>query len=250
MPRRLPLLLCLVSLGCGSAKPAAVTLYAAASTQEAVEQVAAQFTAATGVPVALNFGPTSTLARQIEHGAAADLLLSADEPWTDYLRERNLVERGRPLLTNHLVVVVPTASPLTIRTVNDLAGPDVKRLAVAAEEVPAGRYARQALKAAGVAEAVAGRLLTAGDVRATLAFVERGEADAGLVYATDAAGRDGVRVALALDPSLHKPIVYPLVLLRRPRRDPQAEQLYEHFAGGAAAEVFRRAGFGVAEAGR
>jgi molybdate transport system substrate-binding protein len=237
----------LLLAGCGG--PAAresIAVSAAVSTREALEQAAADFRAKTGIPVALSFGASSALARQIEQGAAADLFLSADEDWADYLAKHDCVAERRTLLTNRLVVVLPADSQLSVHELGDLAVPAIRRLALAGPEVPAGRYARQALRGAGLWDRLRERVLDGGDVRAALTFVARGEAEAGMVYATDAAGNSRVRVALEVPADLHAPIRYPLVLLRREPIKSEARALYNYLASPEAAAVFRRAGFGVA----
>jgi molybdate transport system substrate-binding protein len=229
--------------GCGSPQTAPVTLFAAASTRDALHDVIADFQNQTGTRVELNTGASSTLARQIEEGAGADLFLSADEAWADHLVDCGLVAERRDLLSNRLVVIVPAEHSPAVNDLADLAGPAVTRLALAGPSVPAGRYARQALTKAGLWERLKDRVRQGGDVRATLAYVVRGEADAGVVYATDARGSSAVRVAVRIKEDLHTPIRYPLVLVRREAMKPEARSLYDYLHSEAAAAVFRRYGF-------
>jgi molybdate transport system substrate-binding protein len=246
--RRCLLFLCLTLLtGCGSAKAEPVIIFAAASSRQAMEQIAADFKTETGIDVQINSGASSTLAKQIDKGAAADLFLSADESWADFLADadRDLVEERRDLLTNQLVLVVPAESKLEVKELKDVAGPDIRRLALAGAQVPAGAYARQALKKAGVWDRVKDRILEGGDVKAALTYVARGEADAGFVYKTDARGNDSVRVALEVPAGLHDPIRYPLVLVRRSAIKAHARRFYEYLGTEAAERVFREAGFGI-----
>jgi molybdate transport system substrate-binding protein len=223
-----------------------------------MEQLAADFQNETGIAVTLNFGPSSGLARQIEQGANADLFLSADESWADYLAEKGLVDQRRDLLTNKLVVIMPAdSSPsplreegrvrgqLTIRSLADLTEPEIHRLALAGKAVPAGMYARKALQSAGLWDQLKDRVVEGGDVRAALAYVTRGEAEAGMVYATDAAGNPQVRVVLEVNPDLHDPIRYPLVLIKQERSHPAARRFYDYLSSAHATEVFTHAGFGV-----
>src|SRR5260370_37801199 len=146
---------------------------------------------------------SSTLAVQIEQGAGADLFLSVDEAGPDHLQRQGFCAQRRDLLGNRLVVVVPADSSMSLSGLDDLKADKFKRIAVAREGVPVGDYTRQALKAAGVWDAVKGRTVEGGDVRATLTYVLRGEADAGFVYATDAAARSKVRVAYAYTVLMH-----------------------------------------------
>ncbi|HTU23093.1 MAG TPA: molybdate ABC transporter substrate-binding protein [Gemmataceae bacterium] len=228
--------------GCSS-KPPTVAIFAAASTQDVIKQIARDFEVQGGTPVTCSFAASSTLARQIEHGADADLFLSANERWADHLADKGLVAERRDLLANRLVVVAPAAHPLPLRRVTDLAGDDVQRLALALDPVPAGHYAREALQKAGIWEQVKGRVREAGDVRATLAIVERDEADAGIVYATDAVTSKKVQTALEVPEDLHTPIRYPLVLVRRSGGSPAARAFYDFLSGDKALSHFRKAGF-------
>jgi molybdate transport system substrate-binding protein len=220
-------------------------VFAAASTKEAIEQVARDFQGDNSTPVEVSLGPSSGLAKQIEQGASADLFLSADQASADYLAAKQLVSARRNLLTNRLVVVVPTAFDVGVRELRDLADPRIRRLALAEPKVPAGEYARQALRKAGVWGKVEDRVVGGIDVRATLQFVARGEAEAGLVYRTDALGQTRVRVAVEVEPGLHDPIHYPLVLLRREPVKQAARRFYDYLGSEKAAGVFERAGFGV-----
>jgi molybdate transport system substrate-binding protein len=222
-----------------------VTVFAAASTKEAIEQVAKEFQGDNGTPVEVLPGPSSGLAKQIEQGAAADLFLSADQASADYLAAKHLVSERRNFLTNQLVVVVPTTSDVGVQALPDLADPRLRRLALAEPKVPAGEYARQALRKAGVWDKVESRVVGGIDVRSTLQFVAHGEAEAGLVYRTDALGRSSVRVAVQIDPGLHDPIRYPLVLLRREPIKQAARRFYNYLGSEKTARVFERAGFGV-----
>ncbi len=241
------LLLCTVPfLTVADAPAEKVHVYAAASTQDVVEEIARAFKDETGIAVDVTPAASSTLAKQIEKGADADLFLSADEDWADYLSDRKLVEKRRDLLGNRLAVVTPADSKLRMEELADVAASGVKQLALGGPAVPAGRYARQALEKAGVWDKVKDRVVEARDVRAALALVVKGEADAGVVYVTDAkAAGDKVRTAFVVPDDLHKPIRYPLALLRADSIKPEARKFYEYLAGDKAAAVFRKAGFTV-----
>lgn len=197
---------------------AAVTVFAAASLKESLDEVARGFRAAGGDEVRVAYGASSALARQIEAGAPAALFLSADPEWVRYLEARKLV-RGPvvPLLGNDLVLVAPAASRVAVRLapgVDLAAALGGGRLAVAdPRAVPAGRYARAALEALGAWRAVENRLAPASDVRVALAFVARGEAPLGIVYRTDALAEPRVRVVDTFPEATHTPIVYELAEL-------------------------------------
>jgi molybdate transport system substrate-binding protein len=224
-----------------------VTIFAAASTKDAVEELANGFQRKRQIVVTVIPGPSSGLARQIDLGADADLFLSADQASADFLATRGLVARRRNLLTNRLVVIVPADSELKISGLADLVVPAVKRLAVAEAKVPAGEYARDALRKAGVLERVASRFIGGVDVRQTLLFVARGAAEAGFVYLTDTIGNSRVRVAYEVPADLHRPIEYPLVVLQQGANKSAAVEFGEYLASPSAAEVFRAAKFGLAK---
>lgn len=240
------LLLSAAAFLAADARAEAVHVYAAASTKDVIEEIARAFRDETGVAVEVTPAASSVLAKQIEQGADADLFLSADQDWAVFLVDRKLVAKQQDLLGNRLAVVTPADSNLKLAEPADMARPGVRQLALAGPSVPAGKYARQALEKAGVWDKVKDRVIEAGDVRAALAFVAKGETDAGLVYATDAkAAGDAVRTAFVVPEDLHKPIRYPLCLLKRDAVKPEARRFYDYLAGDKAAAAFRKAGFTV-----
>ncbi len=236
----LPLLLFL--LGCGDAS-APLTIFAAASTTDAVEELALRFRAETGVPVACSFAASSTLARQLAAGAPGALFLSADTAWMAVVEREGWVGARVELLGNRLVLVAPRGKEpaLSLRPDFPIATAFAGRLALGdPEHVPAGRYARAALTALGWWEALADRLQPAADVRAALRLVEAGECALGVVYASDAAASQRVTVVGTLDsPGLA--IRYPLALAKD--APSEARALYDFLQSPAAAEVFRAHGF-------
>ena len=191
-----------------------ITVFAASSLTQPLGDLAPVFTAQSGSRVRFSFAATSTLARQIESGAGADVFISADETWMTYLADRHLIAPGTrvDLLGNRLVLVVPADRPVTVSLAPgfDLASLlGHGRLATGdPAHVPAGRYARQALTALGVWRIAEHRLVPAESVRAALVLVERGEVPAGIVYETDAAASHKVRVAGIFPEATHDPIVY------------------------------------------
>jgi molybdate transport system substrate-binding protein len=184
------------------------------------------------------------LAQQIELGADAHVFLSASEEWADRLDRRGFVAQRRALLGNRLVVVVPIDSNLSIDEPSDLAASQVEHLALAdPEAVPAGVYAKQALTKLDLWDDVAGKIVTAEDVRQVLSFVETGAAAAGIVYATDATASARVRVAWRFSPDVTGPIVYEVILLKTARGETAAESFYNYLRSPDAADVFRKRGF-------
>ena len=234
------------------ARAEAVTVFAAASLQDGLRDLARDW-AARGHPLPrLSFAASSALARQIEQGAPADLFLSADEAWMDYLQQRGLIlpATRSSVLGNALVLVAPAdragGPALGIGRDTDLAallGPG-GRLAVGdPAHVPAGRYAEAALRWMGQWQALAPRLARADNVRAALLLVERGEAPLGIVYATDAMASRGVRVLGAFPVESHPPISYPFALTRRGGASPGTAALLAFLTGAEAAPAWRRHGF-------
>jgi molybdate transport system substrate-binding protein len=227
----------------------AQTVFAAASLTDALRQIGAAY-AAQGHPApVMSFASSSTLARQIEQGAPASLFASADEQWMDYLAKRNLIvpDTRRDLLRNELVLVVPATAPkhVTIGPGFDLAGllGPGGRLAVGdPAHVPAGLYARQALTKLGLWDSVQAHLAPAEDVRSALLLVERGEAPAGIVYATDAASTAGVMVAGVFPESSHDPIIYPFAVVKA-GDTPEARAFLQFLSGPAARAIFTKLGF-------
>ena len=222
-----------------------VTVFAAASLSEAVGDVARAFEASTGHKVVTSFGPSSFLAKQIMAGAPADLFFSADAAQVEGLiAEKLVLPKDRiDLLSNTLVVVVPVTSQGALRTPSDVAG--VERLALADPEgVPAGVYARQWLRSAGVWEAAQPHVIPLLDVRAALAAVESENADAGIVYKTDAAVSKKVKVAFEVPREKGPSIVYPLALMAASKSEAARDAL-AFFAAALAREIYARRGFVV-----
>ncbi|MCA9187610.1 MAG: molybdate ABC transporter substrate-binding protein [Pirellulaceae bacterium] len=239
-----------VSTSCGPAPPSTartkVTVLAAASMTDAINEVGRQFSELHhNVEVVVNTGPSNGLAQQIMAGAPADIFLSANEQWADAIASRGLAAETVDLLSNALVLIVPRGNPAQIAGLDDLRKPEVLRVAIAGENVPAGIYAQQALDASGTFELLrrSGRLARGSDVRVTLGYVERGEAEAGVVYATDARISDQVEVIAQLDPSRYGPIIYPAVLLESASEKQAARMFFQHLSSAAARAVFEKYGF-------
>jgi molybdate transport system substrate-binding protein len=228
-----------------SPEPAPLVVSVAASTIEVMEQLADEFHEQSGVEVTVNAGPSNTLATQILAGAPADVFLSASRQWADAVAEGGQAVEQVDLLGNRLVVVVPRGNPAGVETFEDLASPAVAKLALAGENVPAGMYADQALGKLGLLKALtdAGTIVRGQDVRAALGYVERGEAEAGIVYATDVRAAPGVETAFEIDPSLHEEIVYVLVLVKQDAANPSARKFYEFLQSDDANDVFAEFGF-------
>jgi molybdate transport system substrate-binding protein len=229
-----------------------VTVFAAASLTDALRALGQDWAARGNPAPRFSFAASSALARQIGQGAPADLFLSADEAWMDYLRDRNLIEddtRQSPI-GNALVLVAPAGLARQValgRGVDLLALAAGGRIAVGdPAHVPAGRYAQAALDWLGQWQAVAPRLARAENVRAALLLVERGEAPLGIVYATDAAAARGVTVIGTFPAESHPPITYPFAVTRRAAANLQARALHAFLTGSEAAATWQRFGFKLA----
>jgi len=245
-----PTLLMLLSMGCSSGPTESpVRVYAAASTTDALQEALASFDAnGRPAPEAI-VGSSSAMARQIEHGAPADLFLSANPDWMQHLIDTGSIgpETRIDLLENSLVVIVPkgrTAAfdPSSPGAFTALLGDG--RLAMGdPDHVPAGIYAKASLSSLGSWSTTEPRLARTSDVRAALSLVERAEVPAGIVYATDAAASSKVEVIATLPASSHPPVVYPLAIVRTHGEEPGVKAVYEHLLGDAASRVFEAHGF-------
>jgi molybdate transport system substrate-binding protein len=227
-----------------------VTVFAAASLKNAMDEVATAFTAATKLEARTSYGASSALARQIEQGAPADVFVSADADWMDYLAKRGLIAPAsrRDLLTNHLALIAPADSKAVLRIEAGMplaAALGGGRLAVAGPEVPAGKYALASLTALGVWASVKDHLAQAENVRSALAFVARGETPLGIVYDTDAKVEPKVRIVALFPDASHPPIIYPVALVAGASR-PEAASFLKFLEGPSAEAIFQRYGFRAA----
>lgn len=239
-------LLAFVGLGRVAVSSVSLTISAAISLQNALQDIAALYHKAhPNVAIRLNVGASGTLQRQIEQGAPVDLFLSAAESEMDGLESKGLIlrETRKNLLTNSVVLIVPKGHT-NIRRLQDLAKPDVKIIAIGnPQSVPAGKYAQQVLTHFGLNNKVASKLVLAKDVRAVLTYVATGNADAGIVYETDAMTTDQVTVVATAPPGSHQPVIYPVAVLATSRDTAAAKAFQDFLLGPESAAVFRKYGF-------
>jgi molybdate transport system substrate-binding protein len=244
----------------GSARPAVAqttdpVVFAAASLKNALDAIVGDWRRETGKHATISYAASSTLAKQIENGAPADLFISADRDWMDFLEHSKLIDpKSRvDLLGNRLVLIAPKDSrvDLVIRPGFDIAGAlGGGRLAMAdPAAVPAGLYGKAALETLKVWSSVANRVAAAENVRAALLLVARGEAPLGIVYQTDAAAEPGVRIVATFPPDSHPPIVYPMALTGA-STNPDAPILAAYLRGPAARARFEAQGFTVLDSPR
>ncbi|MCS6765491.1 MAG: molybdate ABC transporter substrate-binding protein [Candidatus Protistobacter heckmanni] len=248
----LPRIAAALALGLAALAPqvraADLTVFAAASMINAMEELGKNWQALSGDRVRFSFASSSTLAKQIEQGADAQIFVSADEPWADYLEQRKLLEPGTraQLVGNQLVLVMPAKGAQTLdlgRGKNWLAQLPAGRIATGdPAHVPVGIYAREALTNLGLWAQVEPRLAPADSVRSALALVERGEAAAGIVYATDAAISSAVKTAGVFPEDSHKTITYPIAIIAC-KSSLAAKKLYDYLRSKEAAVVYRKYGF-------
>lgn len=223
---------------------------AAASLKEALDEAADVWAAKQHPRPIISFAGSSALARQIESGAPADLFISADEEWMDYVAGKDLIRAKSRVsfLSNKLVLIVPADSVarMTIRRGFPLASAlGSGRLAMAdPDSVPAGKYGKASLVSLGVWPSVESRIARAENVRAALALVERGEAPFGIVYATDARASARVRLVGVFPASSHPPITYPIAVLRK-STNPEADAFRRFLISRDGKAIFARRGFGT-----
>ncbi len=233
---------------CRTARPVVLTVSVAASLTDAIQAAEAVYTHAhPRVQFRNNFGGSGMLAQQIELGATVDIFLAAAEEPMSEVDARGLLVPGsrRNLLRNTLVLIAPLDSKLS--SFDQLTGPDVRTVAIGDPgHVPAGMYAQQTLAALHLLSALEPRLVLGENVRQVLTYVETGNADAGLVYATDAATTHRVRVVATAPESTHAPIIYPVAVLRAGAHPGESESFLAWLGSPAARTFFTQRGFTMA----
>ncbi len=231
-----------------TAHAAELTVHAAASLTDAMKQIAATYEKQSGDHLRLNFDASSTLARQIEEGAPADIFLSADEAKMDQLDKAGRIAAGtrKVLLGNTLVIVVPNDGTLAIKTAGDLVGRDVKKIALAQpSSVPAGIYAREYLTGRGLWDALAAKVVPTQNVRGALAAAESGKVEAAFVYKTDALISKKVKVAFEIPATEGPKITYRIAALAGSADLAAAKKCLAYLESEPALSVFRSFGFTV-----
>jgi len=241
------LLSALLITGCSKAENSqdnpALTVSAAASLADVLKPLTDQFTQETSIPVHLNFASSGTLEKQIEAGASADLFFSASENYTNQLIDKGLADKKwvKPLVSNKLVLIVPKDRD-DIHSIDDLAA--AKVIAIGTPElVPAGEYAKEALTSLHLWGALEAKMVYGKDVRQVLSYVETGNADAGLVYLSDAETSTKVKTVQVLPDASHQPILYPCAIIKNSDHQNEAEKLFHYLQSKAAMQLFKKYGF-------
>jgi molybdate transport system substrate-binding protein len=233
----------LTTTGAGAVE---VTVFAAASLSDACTEIAPLFFKATGDTLRFNFGASGALTRQIKEGAPVDVIFSADELRVDQLERAGLLlpDTRRTLLANTLVVVIAAEDSVLVKTLGDLAKAEVRRIAIGEPAtVPAGTYTKDYLQKIGDWSRLTGKLVPLDTVRAALAAVETGNAEAGFVYKTDALVSKKVEIAFEV-PFVEGPkIIYPIAILKDAKQPKAARALLDFLAGVEAQKVFAKYGF-------
>ena len=233
-----------------SAQSRDVVILAAASLKNALDEASAAWSKETGKATKLSYAASPALAKQIEAGIPADLFISADIPWVDYVAERKLIKPASrfDFLGNEIVLIAGRESKIDLRIAKDFplrAALGDGRLAMAnIDAVPAGKYGKASLESLGVWASVADRVAQAENVRMALTLVSRGEAPLGIVYRTDAAADPNVRIVDVFPTSSHPPIVYPVALLAT-STNPDAEAFVAYLKSPAVRPFFEKQGFTV-----
>ena len=244
------------TLGAAPQRSESITVSAAISLKDALDELGPIFqvqqhrkNGGNGTAVTYNYGGSGTLARQIEQGAPVDVFFSAAEKQMDELEAQNLIvaDARHDLVGNALVLIAPAQST-ALHNFQDLTGSVVKTIALGeTSTVPAGMYARQTLEHLGLFAALEKKVVYAKDVRAVLTYVETGNADAGLVYQTDANTSPKVRVVAIAPADSHDPILYPAAVLRDSKNKPAARAFVDFLQGPDARAVFQKYGFTSSE---
>ena len=225
-----------------------ITVYAAASLTNALGEISAQYEKEKAVKIVQSYASSSTLAKQIENGAPVDIFISADTKWMDYLQDKKHIDTASRanLVSNKLVLIAPKDRAFSVqfdKTFDFAKAFDGRLCTGEVESVPAGIYAKQSLTSLNWWDGIKSRIVGTQDVRGALAFVERGECAAGIVYVTDALVSGKVAQIGSFPEDSHKPIVYPIALVKNEKN--AGKEFLEYLQSPAASTVFSKYGFNV-----
>jgi molybdate transport system substrate-binding protein len=246
MTRRFFLLLCSLALAASPLMAANLRVSAASSLTDALHEIAGVYQGETHDTVLFDFGASSTLARQIAEGAPSDVFISADELKMDQLQQRGFIIKGsrRSILSNTLVIIVPSDSNLKLTSAADLADDAISNIAVAEpQSVPAGIYAKEYLRKLHVWDRIKDKIIPTENVRAALAAVESGNVQTGIVYRTDALISRSVRIAFEVPPAEGPKISYPVAIVGDSKQKASAQRFIDFLQTAPAQEIFRKYGF-------
>jgi molybdate transport system substrate-binding protein len=234
-----------------SSQPQVLLVSAAASMQKALQELTPLYErSGTNLKVNYNFGSSGALQQQIEQGAPIDIFISAASKQMQMLQQKNLLvpKTQKNLLTNRLVLVTPTTATLKLTDFSQLVKPEIQRIAIGEpRSVPVGQYATEVFKNLGILDRVKSKLVLGNNVRAVLAAVETGGADAGIIYVSDAQSSDKVVISAIADRKLHAPIIYPIAILKSSKSLELAKKYVDFLQTKPAQLVFKKYGFGIAK---
>ena len=234
-------------LGCSKERQQnELSVFAAISLTDALTEIGEAFATENQVKVYYNFAASTTLQRQLETGASADVFISASPRQVVALETKGLLEVGsrHDLLTNRLVLVSDETAKFSMKTPDNLAMPEISRIAIGHPNiVPAGTYAKEALIHLGLWEALQPKLIFGMDVRATLAYVTAGNVDIAIVYKTDTTLTENIKVLYALPAEASTPIIYPAVVMKHSLRKQLARRFVTYLQSVQSGEIFQKHGF-------
>jgi molybdate transport system substrate-binding protein len=240
---------CVGQSGAAANGQVGLTISAAASLTDALKEIQADYEVAhPQINLYFNFGASGALEQQIEQGAPVDVFISASPQYMNRLVSRQLVDARQQtdLLANELVVIVPSGYKSEVGSLADLAKPAIRHIAIGIPQAaPVGQYAMDAFKKAGLWDSLQPRVVQAKDARQVLAYVESGNADAGLVYRTDAAASRKVEVAFPLDPQSYPPIIYPAGIVASTKHQTEATDFYTYLQQDKTLAIFNKYSFQV-----
>ncbi|PLT33702.1 molybdate ABC transporter substrate-binding protein [Bacillus sp. V5-8f] len=222
-----------------------LTVSAAASLKDALEEIRDEYEKENErIDIHFNFGASGTLQQQISQGAPVDLFFSAAQDKFNALVKDGIIETERNLLGNEIVLVIPKQSKLKTHSFDDLR--NVSKIAIGTPEVvPAGEYARETLKTIALWDKVEPNIVYAKDVRQVLTYVETGNADAGIVYRTDAIRSKKAEIVAEAPPGSHQEIIYPMGIIKNSNHLTESQEFYQYLQGEKAMDIFEKYGFKV-----
>ncbi|PXX77362.1 molybdate ABC transporter substrate-binding protein [Dielma fastidiosa] len=234
-----------------AAKPTELLISAAASMTDCLTELAELYKAAApNVTLTFTFGSSGSLQSQIEEGAPADVFISAAQKQMNALDEKDLIDKDtrKDLLVNEVVLITPKGNPLGLSSFTDVTKDEVAKIALGElGSVPVGQYSEEIFKHYEIMDAVSAKAVYGSDVRTVLTWIENGEADCGVVYATDAAISDAVDVAAVAPAESHKEVVYPIAMIKDSKQPEAAKAFIDYCFSEEAAAIFTKYGFALAK---
>lgn len=226
-----------------------LTISAAASLKEPLEEIVKQYEKATDIKVNINFGGSGTLQKQIEQGAPVDLMISAGKGQIDAIMNKGIADKSTysEVLSNTLVLIVSNSYDKNINSIEMLKDKDIMLALGETAVVPVGQYSKEFLQNIKLWESFENKIVYAKDVKAVLNYVENGEAEAGIVYYSDAVNLKNSYIAYKIPEDTHSPIVYPMVVIEKSKNKTAAQDFIKFISKSQAKEIFKKYNFGIKE---